>query len=101
MPDAFFEVVAAGMHMPGWREAMWTHLNLALRFGRQRPGQALTEEELQSIEPPVLFIWGQDDVYGGPKIGGDEPSHRSPTHVWRSSPATTRPSSTTRCIAPP
>ena len=25
-PDEFFEVVSAGMRMPGWREAMWTHL---------------------------------------------------------------------------
>ena len=46
---------------------MWTHLNLALRFGRPRPGQALTDAELRSIEPPVLFIWGQDDVYGRPR----------------------------------
>ena len=68
-PDEFFEVVSAGMRAPGWREAMWTHLNLALRFGRERPGQALTDEELRSITTPVLFIWGEDDVYGGPEIG--------------------------------
>jgi pimeloyl-ACP methyl ester carboxylesterase len=68
-PDELFEVVSAGMRMPGWREAMWTHLNLALRFGRERPGNALTDDELRTIEAPVLFIWGQDDVYGGPEIG--------------------------------
>ena len=69
MPDEFFEVVTAGMRMPGWREAMWTHLNLALRFGRGRPENALTDGELRSIATPVQFIWGQDDVYGGPEIG--------------------------------
>jgi pimeloyl-ACP methyl ester carboxylesterase len=68
-PDEFFAVVSAGMRMPGWREAMWTHLNLALRFGRGRPENALTDGELRSIAAPVLFIWGQDDVYGGPEIG--------------------------------
>jgi pimeloyl-ACP methyl ester carboxylesterase len=68
-PDAFLEVVAAGMRMPGWREAMWTHLNLAMRFGRGRPENNLADDELRSITAPVLFIWGRDDVYGGPEIG--------------------------------
>jgi pimeloyl-ACP methyl ester carboxylesterase len=68
-PDEFFEVVSAGMRMPGWRDAMWTHLNLALRFGRGRPENNLTDEELRSIATPVLFIWGAGDVYGGPEIG--------------------------------
>ncbi|HEX2104173.1 MAG TPA: alpha/beta hydrolase [Solirubrobacteraceae bacterium] len=68
-PDEFFEVVSAGMRMPGWREAMWTHLNLALRFGRGRPENVLADEELGSIAAPVLFIWGRDDAYGGPEIG--------------------------------
>jgi pimeloyl-ACP methyl ester carboxylesterase len=68
-PDEFFEVVSAGMNMPGWRETMWTHLNLALRFGRGRPENVLTDAELRSIATPVLFIWGADDVYGGPEIG--------------------------------
>jgi pimeloyl-ACP methyl ester carboxylesterase len=69
MPDELFEVVAAGMRMPGWREAMWTHLNLALRAGRERPGNALTDDELRSIAAPVLFVWGRDDLYGAPQIG--------------------------------
>jgi pimeloyl-ACP methyl ester carboxylesterase len=68
-PDELFEVVSAGMRMPGWREAMWTHLNLAMRFGRGRSENVLTDEELRSIAAPVVFIWGADDVYGGPEIG--------------------------------
>jgi pimeloyl-ACP methyl ester carboxylesterase len=68
-PDEFCDVVSAGMRMPGWRDAMWTHLNLALRFGRGRPENHLTDDELRSIAAPVHFIWGQNDVYGGPAIG--------------------------------
>jgi pimeloyl-ACP methyl ester carboxylesterase len=68
-PEEFFDVVSAGMRMPGWREAMWTHLNLALRFGRGRRENNLRDDELQSITTPVQFIWGEDDVYGGPAIG--------------------------------
>jgi len=68
-PDEYFEVVVAGMGMPGWKEAMWTHLNLVLRFGRGRPENVLTDAELRGITVPVQFIWGEDDVYGGPDIG--------------------------------
>ncbi len=67
-PDAFFDVVRAGMRMPAWRQAMWTHLNLALRAGRQRPENVLTDDELRRIAAPVLLIWGADDIYGAPKI---------------------------------
>lgn len=48
---------------------MWTHLNLAMRFGRERPENHLRDDELRSIASRVQFIWGQDDVYGGPEIG--------------------------------
>jgi pimeloyl-ACP methyl ester carboxylesterase len=68
-PDEFCDVVSAGMRMPGWRDAMWTHLNLALRFGHARSENHLTDDELRSIAAPVRLIWGQDDVYGGPAIG--------------------------------
>jgi pimeloyl-[acyl-carrier protein] methyl ester esterase len=48
---------------------MWSHLNLAMRFGRARPGNVLGDDELRSIETPVQLIWGDGDVYGGPEIG--------------------------------
>ena len=55
--------------MPGWRDAMWSHLNLALRFGRARPENHLTDDELRSIAAPVDLMWGRDDAYGDPAIG--------------------------------
>jgi pimeloyl-ACP methyl ester carboxylesterase len=69
MPDAFFDVTRATMLMPGWRLAMSSHLNLAMRRGRPRPENLFSDHELRSIEVPVRFIFGDVDVYGGPEIG--------------------------------
>ena len=68
LPDSFFEVVRAGMRMPGWKQAMRTHLNLALRSGRARPENVFTDDELRSLAVPIQLIWGNGDVYGGPEI---------------------------------
>jgi pimeloyl-ACP methyl ester carboxylesterase len=68
-PDEFFEVVRAAMARPGWGRAMWSHLNLAMRSGRPRPENVLSDDELHSIATPVQLIWGDGDVYGGPEIG--------------------------------
>jgi pimeloyl-ACP methyl ester carboxylesterase len=67
--DDFYEVVRAGMAMPGWKVAMRTHLNLAMRNGRARPENVLSDDELRQIETDVHFIWGDADVYGPPSIG--------------------------------
>ena len=66
--DAFFDVVRTGMGMPGWKRAMASHLNLAMRSGKARPENLLSDEELRSIEAPVLFVMGEADVYGPPSV---------------------------------
>ena len=48
---------------------MLTHLQLAMRFGRPRPENFLSETELRQLAMPVLMIWGDEDPYGGPEIG--------------------------------
>jgi pimeloyl-ACP methyl ester carboxylesterase len=68
-PEEFFEVVRQGMRRPSWGRAMWSHLNLAMRAGRPRPENFLREDELRRIQARVVFVWGEDDVYGGPEIG--------------------------------
>ena len=67
--DEFYDVVRAGMAMPGWGVAMRTHLNLAMRRGRARPENRLGDDELRRIDTDVRFIWGDADVYGPPAIG--------------------------------
>jgi pimeloyl-ACP methyl ester carboxylesterase len=69
LPDAYFELMRATMAMPGWRLAMSSHLNLAMRMGRPRAENLLTDDELRAIEVPVRLILGDADVYGGPEIG--------------------------------
>ncbi len=68
LPDAYFELVRATMAMPGWKLAMSTHLNLAMRSGRPRPENLLSDDELRSLDVPVEFVMGDDDVYGPPAV---------------------------------
>jgi pimeloyl-ACP methyl ester carboxylesterase len=67
--DGFFEVVHEGMRQPGYRTAMLTHMQLALRAGRPRPENFLSDADLGQLGVPVLMIWGDEDPYGEPKIG--------------------------------
>ena len=69
LPDSYFELMRATMAMPGWRLAMSSHLNRAMRSGRPLPENLFSDDELRSIELPVRFILGDDDVYGSPEIG--------------------------------
>lgn len=66
--NAYFDVVRATMRMPGWRLAMRSHLNLALRNGRQRPENIIGDDELRSLQAPVRFVMGDADVYGPPAV---------------------------------
>ena len=68
-PDGFFEVVHQGMRQPGFRTAMLSHMSLAMRRGRPRPENLLSEAELGQLTVPVLMIWGEEDPYGDPEIG--------------------------------
>ena len=68
-PEGFFEVVHEGMRQPGYRTAMLTHMQLAMRFGRPRPENFLSDAELRQLTVPILMIWGDEDPYGRPVIG--------------------------------
>ena len=68
-PNGFFDVVHQGMRQPGFRTAMLSHMQLAMRLGRPRPENFLSEAELRQLNVPVLMIWGEEDPYGRPEIG--------------------------------
>jgi pimeloyl-ACP methyl ester carboxylesterase len=80
-PDGFFDVVHQGMRQPGFRTAMLSHMWLAMRLGRPRPGNFLSDAELQHIATPVLMIWGDDDPYGGPEIGRRAAARMANAHL--------------------
>ena len=68
-PEGFFEVVHEGMRQPGFRTAMLTHMQLAMRSARPRPENFLSETELQQLTVPALMIRGNEDPNGEPEIG--------------------------------
>ncbi len=68
LPDSYFEMVRATMVMPGWRLAMTSHLNLAMRSGKPRPENLFSDDELRGLDVPVRMILGDEDVYGPPDI---------------------------------
>jgi pimeloyl-ACP methyl ester carboxylesterase len=68
-PDEWFEVVRHAMGVPGWPRAMRSHMRLALHPGRPRAENSFSDDELSALRTPVLFIWGDHDVYGSPEIG--------------------------------
>ncbi|MDX6676208.1 MAG: 2-hydroxy-6-oxonona-2,4-dienedioate hydrolase [Solirubrobacteraceae bacterium] len=68
-PDGFFATVHEGMRQPGFRTAMLSHMWLAMRRGRPRTENFISDAELRQITMPVLMIWGDEDPYGGPEIG--------------------------------
>jgi hypothetical protein len=93
-PDGFFAVVHEGMRQPGFRTAMVSHMWLAMRLGRPRPENFLSDAELRDIAAHVLMIWGDEDPTATPRSAG-APPHSSTTRTSRSSPGATPPSSTT------
>ena len=68
-PDGFFATIHEGMRQPGFRTAMLSHMWLAMRSGRPRPENFLSDAELRDIAAPVLMILGDEDPYGSPEIG--------------------------------
>ena len=38
------------------------------RWRAGRAGIALADDELAALRQPVLFFWGERDIYGGPEL---------------------------------
>lgn len=68
LPDSFFDVVRAGMRVPGYKRAMASHLDRAFSGGKPLPECLFSDDELRAFEVPVLFVIGDNDVYGPPAV---------------------------------
>ena len=52
---------------------MLTHMRLAMRFGRPRAENLLSDAQLRQLKVPVLMIWGDQDPTA---------AHKSASAVW-------------------
>lgn len=68
-PDrALIEVLVAMQRLPHhdttWRDLL--HAAVGLRGAR--PGMAITADDLQRLDVPTLFVWGEKDTFGPPQV---------------------------------
>jgi 2-hydroxy-6-oxonona-2,4-dienedioate hydrolase len=69
LPEEFFEMVAAYQELPNYATAWLSLVERCLGLRGAVPDVYLDEEELRRVQQPSLFIWGDGDVFGGPRIG--------------------------------
>jgi 2-hydroxy-6-oxonona-2,4-dienedioate hydrolase len=69
LPEEFFEMVAAYQELPNYATAWLSLVERCLGLRGAVPDVHLDEEELRRVQQPSLFIWGDGDVFGGPRIG--------------------------------
>lgn len=68
LPEAFYELLAAGARLPG-REASQRSLATAQgSFGRAHPLFDL-RDELHGLDRPTRFVWGTEDSFWPPAVG--------------------------------
>jgi pimeloyl-ACP methyl ester carboxylesterase len=69
LPEEFFEMLAASQGLPGYATAWSTLVERCLTLRGAVPDVRLGTEELRRVRQRTLFVWGESDVFGGPKIG--------------------------------
>jgi pimeloyl-ACP methyl ester carboxylesterase len=55
--------------LPGYKDAWLSILEQFVGPFGGRKGMALDSEYLGGIQQPTMFIWGEDDAFGGAEIG--------------------------------
>ena len=68
LPDAFFELLAAGRTMPERQRSLRSLSRAQSSFGRMHPLFDLTDE-MADIDRPTCFLWGTDDQFWPPETG--------------------------------
>ena len=68
-PQEVFEIHHLASQRPEFALTLSTILQTATRWFSPRPHIALTDSELARLHQPVRFLWGDEDMFGGPEIG--------------------------------
>jgi pimeloyl-ACP methyl ester carboxylesterase len=68
-PPELFELHHLVSRRSEYAVTLSTFLETDYRWRSARPHAVLTEAEIANLGPPVLFIWGETDIYGGPEVG--------------------------------
>jgi len=69
LPDVFLETMVHMFNLPVRRAAWLSLMRTALRPRGANPSYQLQPDDLSRIEHPVLFIWGDNDVFGSVETG--------------------------------
>ncbi|MEZ5285601.1 MAG: alpha/beta hydrolase [Vicinamibacterales bacterium] len=65
------DVLVEAQRLPGALPAMRELLRALVSPRGARPAVALTADQLSALRPPTLFVWGTEDVFGGPAVARD------------------------------
>ncbi len=67
-PRELFEIHYLAGRRPEFAPTLSTLLQTLFRWRTPRPRMALTDSELAGIHQPVRFLWGDNDMFGGPEV---------------------------------
>ena len=68
-PDEYWQAVYLSGLLPGYKKAWLTLLERVVGPFGARKDVALGVEHVSQIQQPTMFIWGEDDGFGGSEIG--------------------------------
>ena len=68
-PQEVFEIHHLASRRPEFALTLSTMLQTAARWFSARPHIVLADSEIAGLHQPVRFLWGDNDMFGGPEIG--------------------------------
>ncbi len=68
-PQEVFEIHHLAGRRPEFALTLSTLAQAAWRWRTPRPHVVLADSELAGLHQPVRFLWGENDMFGGPEIG--------------------------------
>ena len=67
-PQEVFEIHHLTSRRSEFAPTLSTFIGSLVRWRTPRPRMALSDSELAGIQQPVRFLWGDNDMFGGPEV---------------------------------